>query len=114
MRASHRKEREPSDAVGRAKATLLPGVPFYHSFMRKDAEPLAPRTPTRVRFELLPTSYVFQRGSCLRVAFSGSDAKHFLHDKTEGTRMIGLHSSPTMLSRLVLPQRAYEAYYEAV
>ena len=55
LRAIHRK-------VSRARPPYSLCVP-YHSFLRKDAQPLAPGEVAKITFDLLPTSYLFRRGS---------------------------------------------------
>lgn len=68
LRALHRKE--------------APNPPGYRStwpfrsFRREDAAPLVPDQPTRMRIPLLPCSWVFQRGSRLRLSIAGTDADH--------------------------------------
>lgn len=49
----------------------------YHSFTRADAAPLTPNEVVELTFDLLPTSYLFQRGHCIRVAIAGADKDHF-------------------------------------
>ena len=47
----------------------------YHSFRRGDRMPLvAGKVAT---FEILPTSYVFEQGHSIRLAFAGADKDHF-------------------------------------
>jgi len=58
-------------------------------------------------FEIMPTSYCFQRGSCIRVAFSGSDERHYLHNTEESTR-IKVLCGPEHKSSIHLPARALQ------
>lgn len=68
LRALHRKEAPcPPDY----QATW----PF-RTFRREDAAPLTPGLPERIRIPLLPTSWVFRRGSRLRLSLAGTDADH--------------------------------------
>lgn len=67
LRASHRKV---------SAAPYQTPVP-YHSFTRADAQPLIPNETVELVIDLLPTSYLFQRGHCLRVSIAGSDKDHF-------------------------------------
>lgn len=58
FRASHRAE---SSAEGTPReAAHIEGAPF-HSFLKKDAQPLTHREAARVRFLLMPTAYRFAK-----------------------------------------------------
>lgn len=70
LRAMDRKELVPDHLPYK-----FPGVD--HSYNREDAEPLVPGQVTRLRFNLLPISYVFQKGHSVRIAIAGSDKIHF-------------------------------------
>jgi putative CocE/NonD family hydrolase len=67
LRAIHRKT---------SAAPYQTPVP-YHSFTRADAQPLIPNETVELVIDLLPTSYLFQRGHCLRVSIAGADKDHF-------------------------------------
>jgi putative CocE/NonD family hydrolase len=70
LRALHRKE--------------APCPPEYRctwpwrSFRREDAAPLTAGVAERIRIPLLPTSWVFRRGSRLRFSLAGGDADHMM------------------------------------
>lgn len=49
----------------------------YHSFLRAAARPMIPGQATELRFDLLPTSYLFKAGHHIRIAVAGADAAHF-------------------------------------
>lgn len=49
----------------------------YHSYLRNDAEPIAPGEVTELYFDLLPTSYLFKKGHSIRIAIAGADKDHF-------------------------------------
>jgi len=49
----------------------------YHSFTRADAESLIPNETVELVIDLLPTSYLFQRGHCIRISIAGADKDHF-------------------------------------
>jgi putative CocE/NonD family hydrolase len=49
----------------------------YRTFMRADAQPLAPGDIAELTFDLLPTSYVFDVGHRVRISIAGADASHF-------------------------------------
>lgn len=58
LRASHRATTEPPyNHLG------LP----WHSFTSDDAAPLTPGVPAELRFDMLPMSYIFQRGHRIRL-----------------------------------------------
>jgi hypothetical protein len=67
LRASHRKV---------SAAPYQTPVP-YRSFTRVDAQPLIPNQTVELVIDLLPTSYLFQRGHCLRISIAGADKDHF-------------------------------------
>ncbi len=68
LRALHRKE---SPAPEHYRTTW----PF-RSFRREDAAPLVPGQAERISIPLLPTSWVFRRGSRIRLSLAGADADH--------------------------------------
>lgn len=47
------------------------------TFNRADASPLVPGEVAELMFDLLPTSYLFQKGHAIRVAIAGADSDHF-------------------------------------
>jgi hypothetical protein len=49
----------------------------YRTFDRVDAAPLEPGEVTELVFDLLPTSYLFRAGHCVRLALAGADRDHF-------------------------------------
>jgi uncharacterized protein len=49
----------------------------YRTFERSDAQPLIAGEIAELKFDLLPTSYLFQQGHHIRVAIAGADASHF-------------------------------------
>lgn len=68
LRALHRKEApHPPDYV-----CTWP----YRTFHGQDAAPLTPGRAERIRIPLLPTSWVFRKGSRLRFSIAGTDANH--------------------------------------
>jgi putative CocE/NonD family hydrolase len=69
LRAVHRKL---SDAPP-------PYVTFgpYRTFRSEDARPLVPGVPEEMKFDLLPASYKFSKGSKIRLAIAGADHEHF-------------------------------------
>jgi tetratricopeptide (TPR) repeat protein len=70
------------------------GVPL-RTFRRDDGCPIEPGVVTELRFDLLPTSWLFAPGHRLRLALSGADRDHFA-DATPGDFAIqigGEHAS---------------------
>jgi hypothetical protein len=49
----------------------------YHSCDRGDAQPLVPGEVVELAIDLLPTSYVFEKGHRLRISIAGADAGNF-------------------------------------
>jgi len=69
LRALHRKES--------AMPELHKVVGPFRSFARKDAQALTPGEPVVMRFALLPTSWRFKAGHCLRLALTCADTDNF-------------------------------------
>ncbi|WP_426955615.1 CocE/NonD family hydrolase [Muricoccus radiodurans] len=68
LRALHRRESP-------APETYRTAWPF-RSFHRADARPLTPGQAERIRIPLLPISWVFRKGSRIRLSLAGADADH--------------------------------------
>ncbi|MBV9858949.1 MAG: CocE/NonD family hydrolase [Alphaproteobacteria bacterium] len=49
----------------------------YHSHDRADAAPLVPGEPVQIVIALLPTAWVFGKGSRIRLAVGGADCDHY-------------------------------------
>ena len=56
---------------------LYSDVVPYRTYKKKDAMPLIPGEKAELVFDLLPTSYCFQKGHRIRVAIAGADQDHF-------------------------------------
>jgi uncharacterized protein len=69
LRALHRK-------VSDAPANYRPSWP-YHSCDRADASPLVPGRAEQIVIALLPTAWVFGKGSRIRLAIGGADSDHY-------------------------------------
>lgn len=78
------------------------GLP-RHSFRRADALPLVPGEIAELRFDLLPTSYVFPAGHRIRLALAGADADHFARIPAEGPVRWRVQRSRAHASSLLLP-----------
>lgn len=74
----------------------------YRTFRRDDAHPLVRGEVAELTFDLLPTSYLFERGHRIRVAISGADASHFAIVRA-GSPTIHVHRNRLHASRIALP-----------
>jgi uncharacterized protein len=74
----------------------------YRTFKRADAQPLVVGEIAELTFDLLPTSYLFQRGHRIRIAIAGADASHFAI-LPGGPPTIAVHRSRRHASRIDLP-----------
>ena len=86
------------------KASVAPyqtPVP-YHAFTRADAQPLIPNETIKLVIDLLPTSYLFQRGHRLRVSIAGADKDHFEIPNTPPP-LFTIQRSHTYASAIILP-----------
>jgi putative CocE/NonD family hydrolase len=70
LRLQHRDLDETSARLFRSPAP-------YRSFTRGSAKPLVPGELTRVVVDLVPTSFLFSKGSRIRLALGGADVDHF-------------------------------------
>jgi putative CocE/NonD family hydrolase len=75
----------------------------YHSFTRADGRPLVPGEAVELRFDLLPTSYLFRQGHRIRVAVAGADKDHFALIPRDGPPKIRVHREVRRPSHVVLP-----------
>ncbi|HYA63625.1 MAG TPA: CocE/NonD family hydrolase, partial [Candidatus Sulfotelmatobacter sp.] len=98
LRFMDRKEVDPK---------TLPYVPLgpAHSFLRKDAEPMTPGQPTRLRLALYPTSLLLRKGHRIRVAMAGADADVFQRYPAEGIPTWTVYRDAREASFIDLPVR---------
>ena len=75
----------------------------YHSFKRKDAQPLVPGAVAELKFGLLPTSVLLRRGHRLRIAIAGQDQSTFARIPAEGTPVITVARNRRYASSIKLP-----------
>jgi uncharacterized protein len=68
LRVSHR-------TLGLAPYDNL-GLP-YHRHYKSDLAPIPPGEPVELAFDLLPTSYLFRKGNCIRITITCADADNF-------------------------------------
>jgi putative CocE/NonD family hydrolase len=95
LRALHRKD--AADTPHRR--TSWP----THSFARRDAAPLVPGKPERMRIALLPVSWGLRKGSRIRLAIAGADVDHYAQVPHGRPPTLTLHHGGEMPSRLTLP-----------
>jgi uncharacterized protein len=71
------------------------------TFAQADSEPMVPGEISSVTFDLIPTSVLFKRGHCIRIAFAGHDKDHF--QQYSENQVITLERSGVHASFLELP-----------
>jgi uncharacterized protein len=88
-------------------AKRLPYEPLgpAHSFLRKDAEPLTPGEPARIRFSLCATSVLLRKGHRIRIALAGADADFFQRYPAVGTPKWTVYREAQRPSFIELPVR---------
>lgn len=72
LKASLRKEAQ-------APWSMPPGVPWHQAY-KEDAQPLKAGEPTHLRFDMMPTSWVFQKGHRMQITLTGSDHRERARD----------------------------------
>jgi putative CocE/NonD family hydrolase len=75
----------------------------YHTLSRDDVEPLVPGVVTELAFTLFPTSVLFRRGHCVRIAIAGHDNDLFRRVPDTGDPAITIERSATYPSHILLP-----------
>ena len=95
-------------ALHRREADDPPYVPLgpYHSYLRRDAEPLVPGEMTEIRLGLYATSVLIREGHSLRVALAGHDASVFARYPASGTPVLTVERNGVHASRVEVPVRA--------
>jgi uncharacterized protein len=77
----------------------LPRTP--RTFAQAEAAPMVPGEISSVTFDLIPTSVLFKRGHCIRIAFAGHDKDQF--QQYSENQVITLERSRVFKSLLELP-----------
>jgi uncharacterized protein len=77
----------------------------YHSFLRADRERLVPGRMTQLRFALLPTSVLIEKGHRIRIAIAGADRDTFGRLPATGQPVITVGRSSQYPSGVELPVR---------
>jgi putative CocE/NonD family hydrolase len=75
----------------------------YHSFKRKDAQPLVVGQTAEITFGLYPTSVLIKKGHRIRVAIAGADKDTFVRAPAEGTPVITVARNKRHASFIDLP-----------
>jgi uncharacterized protein len=76
------------------------------TFAQADAMPMIPGELSSVTFDLIPTSVLFKRGHCIRIAFAGHDEDHF--QQYSENQVIALERNSVFKSFLELPVEVTE------
>lgn len=96
---------------GRLKASLrklgeapwtLPGIPWHRAYA-EDAQPLEPGKPAQLVFDIMPASWVFQKGHKVQFTFTGSDWRERARDPKSQPATITLVSDREHPSTVSLP-----------
>lgn len=95
LRALHRKISTDAQPY----KTLVP----YHSFKRKDAQPLVPGEVSELKFAMQPTSVLIRKGHRLRIAIAGHDKSTFARVPADATPTITVARNRRNASFVELP-----------
>lgn len=94
LKASLRKETS-------APWAMPDGVPWHRAFA-EDAQPVKAGEAVRLRFDMMPTSYVFRKGHRIQITVTGSDHRERARDLATPPR-ITLYSGKGKASSVALP-----------
>lgn len=77
----------------------------FRAFNRDEMQPLVPGKVERARFDMIPTSYLLQKGHKLRVSIAVSDVDHFDVGNTRPKTLSIYHNSqyPSMVEVPMMP-----------
>lgn len=75
----------------------------YHTFKRKDGEPLVPGKVALLKFGLWPTSVLIRKGHRIRIAIAGADKDTFVRIPAEGDPTITVERNSRYASFVDLP-----------
>ncbi|MEO8451091.1 MAG: CocE/NonD family hydrolase [Gemmatimonadota bacterium] len=79
----------------------------YHSYLKKDGQPLVPGETATLTFQLIPTSVLFKQGHRIRLGIAGHDKDTFLRLPAEGdvTITVGRNRDrPSFIDLPVVPR----------
>lgn len=91
---------------------LFPGVP--RTFEKAAAKEMSPREIEPIRFDLLPTSYLFRAGHKIRVALAGADRDHFARIPPSGPAPFRFYRDARNASLVELPGKWREDFSRSV
>jgi putative CocE/NonD family hydrolase len=75
----------------------------YHTFNRADEMSLVPGKMAELSFELMPVSYLFKAGHCMRIAIAGADKDNFAPVSADSPPEIKIYRSASHASYIDLP-----------
>ena len=75
----------------------------YHSYKKKDAEPLVPGEIAEIKFGLYVTSVLIRKGHKIRIAIAGADKGTFAKYPADGRPTITVHRNKNYASYIDLP-----------
>ncbi len=78
------------------------GLPWRRSD-REDVQPLTPGVAVRVRFDLLPISYIFKTGHRMRVSVAGADYRERDRETASPAPTLTIYNSKEAPSTVMLP-----------
>ncbi|WP_280420829.1 CocE/NonD family hydrolase [Nocardia carnea] len=81
----------------------LPDAVPYHRSFREDAQPLIPGQAVRMRFDILPLSYVFRAGHRMQITVTGYDHRESIPLPDAHGSTVEVVSDPAQPSLIRLP-----------
>lgn len=96
LKASLRKEAQ-------APWKMPAGLPWHRAYA-EDSQPLKPGEIVNLRFDLLPTSWVFKPGHRIQLSITGSDYRERLREPASVEEKITVYSGRKHPSKIYLPQ----------
>lgn len=97
---------------GRLKASLrklgqapwaLPGQYPWHRAYAEDAQPVEPGVPTRLQFDVMPTSWIFQPGHRIQFTVTGADHRERARQEIKPAPEIRILTDRQHASQVALP-----------
>lgn len=88
--------------VDKAPWTIPGGYPWHRAYA-EDAQPLEADVPTRLQFDVMPTSYVFQPGHRIQITITGADHRERARDVQATPPVIRVLTDARHASKVTLP-----------
>ncbi|NBC35343.1 CocE/NonD family hydrolase [Novosphingobium sp. FSY-8] len=88
-------------ATSQAPWALPAGVPWMRAYAQ-DAQPLTPGEAVHLRFAMMPTSWVFQKGHRMQVTITGADHRERLREPAKAPR-ITILGGADRAAQVILP-----------